>query len=111
MSPYKVSLAAGGALFALIGFSQAANAQAFYLQEQSARGAGRAFSGEAADTGSASIWWNPASIGGIENGDGTISASVILPRGEVADNGTLIVRPGQPAAPVGGNGVTRNPDQ
>ncbi len=109
MSPYKVSLAAGGALFALIGFSQAANAQAFYLQEQSARGAGRAFSGEAADTGSASIWWNPASIGGIENGDGTISASVILPRGEVVDSGTLIVRPGQPAAPVGGNGITRNP--
>lgn len=109
MSPYKVSLAAGGALFALIGFSQAANAQAFYLQEQSARAAGRAFSGEAADTGSASIWWNPASIGGIENGDGTISASVILPRGEVADTGTVIVRPGQPAAPVGGNGITRNP--
>jgi long-chain fatty acid transport protein len=109
MSPYKYSLAAGGALFALIGFSQAANAQAFYLQEQSARGAGRAFSGEAADTGSASIWWNPAAIGGIDSGDGTISASVILPRGEVADNGTLIVRPGQPAGPVGGNGVTRNP--
>ncbi len=109
MSPYKISLATGGALFALIGFSQAANAQAFYLQEQSARAAGRAFSGEAADTGSASIWWNPASIGGIENGDGTISASVILPRGEVVDNGTLIVRPGQPAGPVGGNGVTRNP--
>ncbi|MBB4840127.1 long-chain fatty acid transport protein [Sphingomonas kyeonggiensis] len=109
MSPYKVSLATGGALFALIGFSQAANAQAFYLQEQSARAAGRAFSGEAADTGSASIWWNPASIGGIENGDGTISASVILPRGEVVDSGTLIVRPGQPAAPVGGNGITRNP--
>lgn len=109
MSPFKYSFAAGGALFALIGFSQAANAQAFYLQEQSARGAGRAFSGEAADTGSASIWWNPASIGGLEDGDATIGASVILPRGEVADNGTLIVRPGQPAAPVGGNGVTRNP--
>jgi len=109
MSPYKTSLAAGSALFALLGFSQAAHAQAFYLQEQSARGAGRAFSGEAADTGSASIWWNPAAIGGLEDGDATISASVILPRGEVVDSGTLIVRPGQPAAPIGGNGVTRNP--
>ncbi|MDG2534015.1 TonB-dependent receptor [Sphingomonas sp. HITSZ_GF] len=109
MSPYKYSLAAGGALFALIGFSQAANAQAFYLQEQSARGAGRAFSGEAADTGSASIWWNPASIGGLDSGDATIGVSAILPSGEVADNGTLIVRPGSTAAPVGGNGVTRNP--
>jgi long-chain fatty acid transport protein len=109
MSPIKFSLASGSALIALVGFSQAAHAQAFYLQEQSARGAGRAFSGEAADTGSASIWWNPASIGGLEDGDATIGVAAILPSGEVADNGTLIVRPGQAAAPVGGNGVTRNP--
>jgi long-chain fatty acid transport protein len=109
MSPFKISLAAGTALLSLVGFAQAANAQAFYLQEQSARGAGRAFSGEAADTGSASIWWNPASIGGIEGGDATIGVSAILPSGEVADNGTLIVRPGGTPAPVGGNGVTRNP--
>lgn len=109
MSPFKTTLALGSALTALAGFTQTAHAQAFYLQEQSARGAGRAFSGEAADTGAASIWWNPAAIGGIDGGDATIAASLILPRGEVADNGTLIVRPGQPAAPVGGNGVTRNP--
>ena len=109
MSPFKYSLAAGSALFALVGFAQAANAQAFYLQEQSARGAGRAFSGEAADTGSASIWWNPAAIGGIDSADATIGVAAILPSGEVADNGTLIVRPGGTPAPVGGNGVTRNP--
>ncbi|NYT42103.1 outer membrane protein transport protein [Sphingomonas sp. R-74633] len=109
MSPFKYTLAAGSALIALVGFTQTANAQAFYLQEQSARGAGRAFSGEAADTGSASIWWNPASIGGLDSGDATIGVSAILPSGEVADNGTLIVRPGQAPAPVGGNGVTRNP--
>lgn len=109
MSPFKYSLAAGSALFALVGFAQAANAQAFYLQEQSARGAGRAFSGEAADTGSASIWWNPAAIGGIDSADATIGVAAILPSGEVADNGTLIVRPGSTPAPVGGNGVTRNP--
>jgi long-chain fatty acid transport protein len=40
MSPFKYSLAAGSALTALLGFSQAAQAQAFYLQEQSARAAG-----------------------------------------------------------------------
>ncbi len=57
--------ASAAALVAGIGgFSSAANAQAFYLQEQSVRGQGRAFSGEAADTGVESIWWNPASIGG-----------------------------------------------
>jgi len=37
-------------------------AGSFYLQEQSVRGAGRAYSGETADYGVSSLWWNPASI-------------------------------------------------
>src|SRR5690606_10501447 len=37
-------------------------AGSFYLQEQSVRGAGRAYSGETADRGVSSLWWNPASI-------------------------------------------------
>jgi long-chain fatty acid transport protein len=40
-----------------------AHASGFYLQEQSVRGTGRAYSGEVADQGPASLWWNPASIG------------------------------------------------
>lgn len=87
----------------------AAHGQAFYLQEQSARAAGRAFSGEAADTGPSSLWWNPAAIADSERIEAAIAASVILPRGEVRDTGTLIGRPGQPFAPVGGDPVTRNP--
>ena len=86
-----------------------ANAAAFYLQEQSVKAAGRAFSGEVADTGAQSLWWNPAAIAGMTGGDGYIGASAILPRGRVVDNGTLIVRPGQAPASVGGNGVSRNP--
>lgn len=109
MSTLKLSLAAATALAGSIGFAASAHAQAFYLQEQAARAAGRAFSGEAADTGAASLWWNPASIAGMTEGEATISASLILPRGEVADNGTLIRRPGGTFAPVGGDAVTRNP--
>lgn len=109
MSHLKLSLAIATALAGSAGFAASANAQAFYLQEQAARAAGRAFSGEAADTGAASLWWNPASIAGMTEAEATISASLILPRGEVADAGTLIRRPGQAFAPVGGDAVTRNP--
>ena len=109
MSYLKTALVAASALTASFGFATAANAQAFYLQEQSARAAGRAFSGEGADTGAASLWWNPAAIAGIENLDVSLSASAILPRGEVADNGTVIRRPGQAPTSVGGDPVTKNP--
>ncbi|WP_448663653.1 OmpP1/FadL family transporter [Sphingomonas sp. CJ20] len=105
----KATLAAATALSAAFGLSGTAHAQAFYLQEQSARGAGRAFSGEAADTGAASIWWNPAAIAGITSGEAVVNATAILPRGEVVDTGTVIARPGQPFAPIGGNTVSRNP--
>ena len=90
-------------------YAGSAQAQAFYLQEQSARAAGRAFSGGTADTGASSLWWNPAAIAGMDSAEATLSASLILPRGEVADNGTVIVRPSQAPGPVGGNPVSRNP--
>ncbi|MGK6357117.1 OmpP1/FadL family transporter [Sphingomonas sp. DT-207] len=109
MSYRKASLAAASTLASLFAFSGTANAQAFYLQEQSARGAGRAFSGEAADTGAQSLWWNPAAIAGTTEGEAAIAAAAILPRGDVVDTGTLIRRPGQPFAPVGGDAIARNP--
>jgi len=91
------------------GIATSANAAAFYLQEQSVRGAGRAFSGEVADQGAASLWWNPASIGGMTGGDAAVGVSEIMPRGDVHNNGTLIVRPGQAPAPVGGDADSYNP--
>ena len=110
MKTFKGRLLAGGAVVAAsLGVANAANAQAFYLQEQSVRAQGRAFSGEAADTGIDSIWWNPSAIGGTEGGEASVHASAIIPRGEVADNGTIIVRPGQALAPVGGDPVEKNP--
>ena len=91
------------------GIATSANAAAFYLQEQSVRGAGRAFSGEVADQGAASLWWNPAASGGMTGGDAAIGVSEIMPRGNVHNNGTLIVRPGQAPAPVGGSADSHNP--
>ncbi|WP_371741615.1 OmpP1/FadL family transporter [Novosphingobium sp. 9U] len=101
-----VGTAAGAMAF---GMAASASAQAFYLQEQSVRGQGRAFSGEAADTGVDSLWWNPASIGGMDGGEAAVHASAILPRGKVVDNGTVIVRPAQAPRSVGGDPVAKNP--
>ena len=86
-----------------------AQAGGFYLKEQSVRGLGRANSGEVADQGPASLWWNPAAIAGTREKEAAFGATAILPRGEVSDAGTLIDRPGVPAVPVGGPALRRNP--
>jgi len=52
----------GGLALLMASAAAPAFAGSFYLQEQSARGAGRAYSGETADTGVQSLWWNPAAI-------------------------------------------------
>lgn len=109
MSPFKNTLVVASALAGSLAFAGTAQAQGFYLQEQSGRAAGRAFSGEVADTGAASLWWNPAAIAGMPRGEAMLTVTGILPRGEVVDTGTVIARPGQPPAAVGGNPVTRNP--
>lgn len=96
-------------LTALALFPGAAHAGGFYLQEQSVKAAGRAFSGEVADEGADSLWWNPAAIADIEQNEVYIGISTILPSAKVRDNGTVIVRPGQPAAPVGGNPLAKDP--
>jgi len=107
MTQRAILVATASIVAAAVGSS--ANAAAFYLQEQSIRGAGRAFSGEAADQGAASLWWTPAAIGGMAGGDAVLGVSQIMPRGRVDNVGTVIVRPGQAPAPVGGNQSSRNP--
>lgn len=87
----------------------AAQAAGFYLQEQSVRGIGRAFSGEVSDQGSQSLWWNPAAIGGTQNLEGSFGISAILPSGNVNNIGTMIVRPSQAPAAVGGTQSAHNP--
>lgn len=105
----KALYLSAGALCAVAASTGPAHAAAFYLQEQSVKAAGRAFSGEVADTGPESLWWNPASIAGMDRPSAYLGFSAILPKGRVVDNGTLILRPGQAPAGVGGDPVARNP--
>lgn len=107
-------VAKGASLAALMllgaGLPGAAQAGGFYLQEQSAKGAGRAFSGETADQGAESLWWNPAAIGGMTGGDAYLGASAVLPKGKIRNTNTLILRPTQttPTA-VGGEQTASDP--
>lgn len=84
-------------------------ATSFYLNEQSIKGAGRAFSGEGADQGPESLWWNPAAIAGTRHIDAVFGAALIAPNAKVRDINTRITRPGQPTAPVGGDPNPHNP--
>lgn len=91
--------------------STTAHASGFYLQEQSVRGWGRANSGEVADQGPASLWWNPAAVGWDEGNSASFGATGILPSGRVEDLGTRIDRPGVDPVPVGGSPVQTDPVQ
>ena len=107
----KAARLAAASSVAVLGLGSAAQAAGFYLQEQSAQAIGRAFSGEAADQGPESLWWNPAAIGGMTGVSGYVSGAGILPSGDANDTGTVIVRPGQAPASVGGDALASNPIQ
>ncbi|MDR3512245.1 MAG: outer membrane protein transport protein [Caulobacteraceae bacterium] len=101
------ALALSSSLLALAGPAAAAG---FYLQEQSVKGLGRAYSGEAADTGPESLWWNPASIAGVDGVQAYAGANLILSQSELDDHGSTIQRPGQPTpGPIGGASTAHNP--
>lgn len=106
MRRFGLMAAAGAAaLTSMLGAAPAAHAGGFYLQEQGVRATGRAYSGEAADQGVESLWWNPASIAG----SGTeVYAGVngILTDGSVTDLGSTLTLPVPPhglTLPVGGD--------
>lgn len=104
MSLSRTRLAVGVAFVALVAASQA-SASAFYLQEQSVRGSGRAYSGEVADKGVGSLWWNPASIAGIERHEGYIGFHSVQVNSKVVNDGSNITRPVPPTGvttPIGG---------
>ena len=101
----------GTASAVLLLASQPALASGFYLQEQSVRGWGRANSGEVADLGPASLWWNPAAIGWDKGSSAALGLTGVLPTGRVEDFGTRIDRPGVDPVPVGGAPILRDPVQ
>jgi long-chain fatty acid transport protein len=97
----------------LLGVSAAAaasqaHAAGFYLQEQSVRGTGRAYSGEVADQGPASLWWNPAAIARSPR-EAYVGAHAIFVEAKVFDTGSTITYPGGTTLPVGGEPRAFNP--
>jgi long-chain fatty acid transport protein len=84
--------------------SHPAQASGFGSTEISVKGLGRANSGEAADTGVDSVWWNPASIA---RGPREVSAGAHWRQSAtvLSDRGSTVTRPIPPAGlttPVGG---------
>ncbi|RZJ27439.1 MAG: long-chain fatty acid transporter, partial [Brevundimonas sp.] len=83
-------------------------AGSFYLQEQSARAAGRAYSGEGADRGVASLWWNPASIA-RSGREVTFSMHGLAINSTVTNTNSAIIYPGGATVPVQGQGRNTDP--
>ena len=89
----KRGLMTGAALVALAAVGQA-RAAGFYLEDQSTKASGRAFSGEAADLGAASMWYNPAAIAGILSSEIEGSITPILVDARVSDSNSTITQGG-----------------
>jgi long-chain fatty acid transport protein len=89
----KTLLLASAGLAAATGLAAQANAAAFYLQEQSTKAVGRAFSGEVSEQGAQQMWWNPAAAGGITGYQSYIGVTAILPHSNSVNTGTLVARP------------------
>jgi long-chain fatty acid transport protein len=106
--PIKALIAASS-LALMAGATTAAHAGGFYLQDLSAKQAGNAYSGAVSAQGADALWWNPAAIAGSTTKELSFGAAYIAPKGNVDDAGTIIVRPGQSPASVGGNPSAKNP--
>ena len=106
--------ARGASLIALVaaagGIAGQAHAAAFYLQEQSTKAVGRAFSGEVSEQGAQQQWWNPAAIGGITGFQNYFGLTGILPHADADNLGSVVTRPlGGATTPVGGVQSAHNP--
>ncbi|WP_312785312.1 outer membrane protein transport protein [Brevundimonas sp.] len=89
----------GGLAILMASVAAPAFAGSFYLQEQSVRGAGRAFSGEAADRGTGSMWWNPAAIA-RSGRELSFGMHAIRIDSEVKNDGSYVTYPGGVNVPV-----------
>ena len=96
----KHALLTGAAALTLASAGHA-HAAAFYIGDPNARASGRAFSGEAADMGGASLFYNPAAIAGVDHSEVTGSITAILVDARVRDSGSTITQGGV-TSPIGG---------
>jgi long-chain fatty acid transport protein len=94
MTIKKTALLASATVAIATGLSAQSHAAAFYIQEQSTKAVGRAFSGEVSEMGASQMWWNPASIGGIGGFQGYQGFTAIIPRADATNVGSTITRPG-----------------
>ncbi|WP_240387347.1 OmpP1/FadL family transporter [Brevundimonas naejangsanensis] len=83
----------------MTGVAAPAFAGSYYLQEQSVRGVGRAYSGETADRGVGSLWWNPAAIA-RSGREVSLGLHAIKIDSEVRNAGAFVTYPGGIDAPV-----------
>ncbi len=104
-----MALFAASTLALTAGVTTAAHAGGFYLQDLSAKQAGNAYSGAVTAKGADALWWNPAAIAGSTTKDLSFGAAYIAPKGTVDDTGSVIIRPGQAPASVGGNPSSKDP--
>jgi long-chain fatty acid transport protein len=82
----RVSLLSAAGLIAL---TTVANAAGFYIQEQSVRGLGSAFSGSATTLNDAStIYFNPAGMTKLEGLQAQAGVHLIIPDADLKNNGT-----------------------
>jgi long-chain fatty acid transport protein len=82
------------AIAAASAFSGQARAAAFYLQEQSIKANGRAWSGEVSERGAQQQWWNPAAVGGVTGLQAYGGLTALLPKARSANIDTRVIRPG-----------------
>lgn len=83
-----------------------ANAAAFYLQEQGSSGLGTAYAGAVADTPDAStIFYNPAGMTELEGRQVEAGVTVLLPKAEFKNQGSIVSSAGTGgvAVPISGN--------
>lgn len=92
MTLRRASLLASAVAPALFA-SAPAHAGAFYLQEQSVKAAGRAFSGEVSERGAQQMWWNPAAIGGITGIQVYGGIAAVRPHADARNVDTQVIRP------------------
>ncbi|HEY9237165.1 MULTISPECIES: OmpP1/FadL family transporter [Phenylobacterium] len=89
-------------------FASQSQAAGFYLQEQSVKGTGRAYSGEVADQGVDSLWWNPAAIA-RSGREAYLGMHAVFVDATVENHGSTITYPGGTTIPVQGEPRAFNP--
>lgn len=90
---------------ALFTLPLAANAGSFSLSEQSVSGLGVAFAGSAQAEDASTLFFNPAGIVLLEQGELQLAVNVIVPSANFSDRGSRYSLPGTPfnGLPIAGN--------